>query len=85
MNRGLFALREVVKVQRRRYASGQQARPSMEEYGVPTEPWKQVYERNQKKWNLQLAAGIVTFGATMAVFYNSVNFGTTPWHLLKNE
>jgi hypothetical protein len=29
-------------------------RPSIDELGVPREPWQWVHERNQKKFNLQV-------------------------------
>ena len=32
-------------------------RPSMDEFGVPTEPWKRVFERNQRKYNMHLLTG----------------------------
>ena len=29
-------------------------RPSIDELGIPKEPWKQVYSKNQKKYNMHL-------------------------------
>ena len=40
-------------------------RPTIEEYGTPTEKWEDVYNRNQKKGNLILLAGLAFFGVTL--------------------
>jgi len=58
-------------------------RPSIGELGVPTESWQRVYDKNQKKFSLQLAAGVVLFSSTVLAAYNIVETNSTPHHLLK--
>lgn len=53
-------------------------RPSMNEIGVPREPWQRVYDRNQKKFNIQLLTGIIACGGSILVFCNTINFNMTP-------
>jgi hypothetical protein len=31
------------------------SRPSIDELGVPREPWQRVHERNQQKFNMQVS------------------------------
>ena len=59
-------------------------RPSMEEYGVPTESWTVVNARNQKKYGMLLAAGATFFGATITYcwFSDKTVFYTVPRHLI---
>jgi len=59
------------------------SRPSIGELGVPTESWQRVYDKNQKKFSLQLAAGVVLFSSTVLAAYNIVETNSTPHHLLK--
>lgn len=40
--------------------------PSMDEVLVPQGSWQQSYSKAQQKYNLQLAAGIIILGATIA-------------------
>lgn len=60
-------------------------RPSIGELGVPSEPWARVHERNQKKFTLQLLAGLGVFSTTLIVVINTVvpNMNSTPHHLMK--
>jgi len=64
-------------------------RPTMDEYGVPTESWAVVNARNQKKYNGMLAAGLAFFGLTSVYcwFSDKTVFYTVPRHLidLKND
>jgi hypothetical protein len=62
-------------------------RPSMEEYGVPKESWEHVNRKNQSKYNMYLAGGIVFFGVTMTVAKVSglFFFNTTPYHLMDRK
>merc|ERR1719495_2576960 len=48
-------------------------RPSIDEIGVPKEPWQHVYARNQKKYNAQLIFGTVLFGCSSVLFYANVD------------
>jgi len=53
-------------------------RPSIDEMMMPKEPWKRVYESNQKKYNLQLATGVVLLGGTILVAVNTIRPNGTP-------
>jgi len=53
-------------------------RPSIDEMLMPKEPWKRVYESNQKKYNLQLATGVLVFGGTVLVAVNTIRPNGTP-------
>merc|ERR1711963_986870 len=59
-------------------------RPTMDEYGVPTESWAVVNARNQKKYNGMLAAGLAFFGLTSVYcwFSDKTVFYTVPRHLI---
>jgi len=58
------------------------SRPSIEEMLVPKEPWRRVYETNQKKYNLHLGAGLLIFGGTVLVAANTIETNRTPDFLL---
>jgi len=60
-------------------------RPSIEEMGAPRESWKHVFDRNQKRFNLQLAAGLVAFGVSTSAFLASVEMNPTPEYLKSVE
>merc|ERR1719320_500632 len=45
---------------------------------MPKEPWKRVYESNQKKYNMQLATGVVLLGGTILVAVNTIRPNATP-------
>ena len=62
-------------------------RPSMDEYGVPTESWEVVNARTQKKYNTMLAAGAVFFSLTMAYCWQSDKtvFYTVPRHVIRER
>ena len=53
-------------------------RPSIDEMLMPKEPWKRVYESNQKKYNMQLATGVVLLGGTILVAVNTIRPNATP-------
>ena len=53
-------------------------RPSIAEIGVPAESWEVVYSKNQKKFNLQLLAGVGLFSVTAVVAYKTVHTNSTP-------
>ena len=53
-------------------------RPSLEELTVPREAWSKVHSRNQRKFNLQLAVGVIFAGYTAFTLYHNVIFNGTP-------
>jgi len=71
-------------VPRRGKALANWARPSIDELGVPTEPWKQVYDKNQSKFLVHLLVGTASLGVSLFAFSQSVFMNPTPKHLLKN-
>jgi len=85
MNRGFLAARSLIRVPTRGKALANWARPSIDEIGVPTESWAQVNAKNQTKFNLHLLIGLASITATLTYVFNTVNFNTTPYHLLKNK
>jgi len=54
------------------------ARPSIDELTVPREPWKRVFDKNQKRYNTQLMVGIGLFTGTLVVAGNTVFMNPTP-------
>jgi len=58
-------------------------RPSINELSVPSEPWSRVHDRNQKKFNVQLLAGVTLFAVTAMTAINTVATNSTPYDLLK--
>merc|ERR1712080_675773 len=62
----------------RRKALQNWKRPSIEELGVPKEPWNRVHDANQKKFTKQLLAGLVVFPTTVIIVNNQVFFNGTP-------
>jgi len=58
-------------------------RPSIDELAVPAEPWSRVHDRNQKKFNVQLLAGMALFAVTAMAAINTVATNSTPYNLLK--
>jgi len=85
MIRGLLAARSVLRTQVRGKALENYARPSIDEIGVPTESWKQVHDKNQSKFNIQLLMGIVSSAAMITWFVSEIEFNSTPYHLMKND
>jgi len=83
ISRTFLATRSVCKTSIRGKALQNWSRPSIGELGVPTESWQRVYDKNQKKFSLQLAAGVVLFSSTVLAAYNIVETNSTPHHLLK--
>ena len=59
------------------------ARPSINELGIPTEPWARVHDRNQRKFSVQLLTGLSLFAVTTMAAINIVTTNSTPHHLLK--
>merc|ERR1712198_105929 len=62
-------------------------RPSMDEYPVPVESWSVVKARTDKKNNMILAGGVLTFALTIAYCWQSkytVWYGV-PRHLIDLE
>eukprot|EP00092_Neocalanus_flemingeri_P034205 GFUD01037201.1.p1 GENE.GFUD01037201.1~~GFUD01037201.1.p1 ORF type:complete len:821 (+),score=315.46 GFUD01037201.1:82-2544(+) len=53
-------------------------RPSIDEIFVPKEPWARVHQKNQKRYNVQLVAGLALFGGTMLVASNTIFTNSTP-------
>ena len=60
-------------------------RPSVEELTVPREPWAKVHRRNQRKFNLQLAVGVVLGGYTAFTLFHNVVFNGTPSPLINEK
>ncbi|TRY63817.1 hypothetical protein TCAL_15221 [Tigriopus californicus] len=62
-------------------------KPSMEEYGVPTESWSTVNAKRQARYNMTLLGGVVftLFSVFVAKTSGLINFYTTPYHLLNDE
>ena len=60
-------------------------RPSVEELTVPREAWSKVHRRNQRKFNLQLAVGVVLGGYTAFTLFHNVLFNGTPSPLDKRR
>jgi len=58
-------------------------RPSIDELGVPSEPWRKVFDRNQKRYNLYLIAGTGFLGGTVAILANTVELNSEPAFLKK--
>lgn len=58
-------------------------RPSIDELGVPSEPWSRVHDRNQKKFSVQLLTGVSLFAVTAMAAINTVATNSTPYNLLK--
>jgi len=83
-SRSFLAATRLMKNQTRGKALANWARPSIDEMGVPTEPWKQVYDKNQSKYMLQLGAGLVAITASIFAFSQQVFMNPAPKHLLKN-
>ena len=51
---------------------------SIDEMTVPREPWKRIFERNQKRYNTQLMVGVGVFAGTIFVAANTVDLNPTP-------
>ena len=45
---------------------------------MPREPWKRVFDKNQKRYNTQLMVGIGLFTGTLVVAGNTVFMNPTP-------
>merc|ERR1712079_218561 len=83
-SRSFLAATRLMKNQTRGKALANWARPSIDEMGVPTESWKQVYDKNQSRYMLQLGAGLVAITASIFAFSQQVFMNPAPKHLLKN-
>jgi len=69
----------------RRIALKDWKRPSLEELTVPREAWSKVHSRNQRKFNLQLAVGVVLGGYTAFTLFHNLIFNGTPSPLLDKK
>ena len=69
----------------RRLALRDWKRPSVEELTVPREAWSKVHRRNQRKFNLQLAVGVILGGYTAFTLFHNVIFKGTPSPLDKRS
>ena len=56
-------------------------RPSIEEMTVPKDPWQRVFDKNQKRYNAHLLAGLAIFSGTALVLNANVFFNATPDYL----
>merc|ERR1712106_358361 len=65
----------------RRKALENWKRPSIDEMTVPKESHAHVFTKNQKKYNMQLLAGVGLFGFTTLVAVNTVHANGTPAYL----
>ena len=54
---------------------------SIDELTVPRDPWKRIFDRNQKRYNAQLMAGVGLFAGTILVAANTMDFNMTPTFL----
>ena len=84
MNRGFLAACSLLKVPHRGKALANWARPSIDELGVPTESWKQVHDKNQTKFMVQMLIGVVAFAGSLTAFSSFILMNPTPKHLMKN-
>ena len=84
-SRVLLRATSALRTQVRGKAVQNYKRPSMDEYGVPTEAWATVNARTQKKYNMVLAGGVVIASFTGAYCWNSDKtvFHTVPRHLIE--
>merc|ERR1740128_1332307 len=53
-------------------------RPSIEEMTVPRDSWHQVNQKNQKKFNTQLAAGFASLSIAFGAFLSQVEMNPAP-------
>ena len=86
MNSGaLLRATSALRTQVRGKAVMNYKRPSMDEYGVPSEMWTVVNARTQKKYNTVLGLGLVAIGITGAYCWQSDKtvFHTVPRHLIE--
>ena len=57
------------------------SRPSIDEMTVPRDPWQRVFDKNQKRYNAHLLAGLAIFSGTTLVLSANVFFNATPDYL----
>jgi len=81
----LFNVRDGQVASIRRLALKDWKRPSVEELTVPREAWSKVHSRNQRKFNLQLAVGVIIGGYTAFTLFHNVIFNGTPSPLLDKK
>merc|ERR1740128_455279 len=62
----------------RRKALTNWKRPSIEEMTVPRDSWHQVNQKNQKKFNIQLAAGFASLSLAFGAFLSQVEMNPAP-------
>merc|ERR1740128_324454 len=62
----------------RRKALTNWKRPSIEEMTVPRDSWHQVNQKNQKKFNTQLAAGFASLSLAFGAFLSQVEMNPAP-------
>merc|ERR1740128_421185 len=62
----------------RRKALTNWKRPSIEEMTVPRDSWHQVNQKNQKKFNTQLAAGFASLSIAFGAFLSQVEMNPAP-------
>merc|ERR1740128_1632572 len=62
----------------RRKALTNWKRPSIEEMTVPRDSWHQVNQKNQKKFNAQLAAGFASLSLAFGAFLSQVEMNPAP-------
>merc|ERR1740128_1338520 len=62
----------------RRKALTNWKRPSTEEMTVPRDSWHQVNQKNQKKFNTQLAAGFASLSLAFGAFLSQVEMNPAP-------
>merc|ERR1711915_55480 len=70
-----------VRVPARGKALANWARPAIDELGVPTEPWKQVHDKLQSKYLLQLLTGVTVFSVSFGYLASIIEMNPTPKHL----
>merc|ERR1711997_388972 len=57
------------------------SRPSIAEIGVPKESWQHVHNKNQKRYNVHLVAGVGALAVSLFALGAQINFNPTPKYL----
>jgi hypothetical protein len=87
IGRTLLAVRPIgAQVQNRGMAAVKNwKRPSMDEYLAPSQPFAQVNNPRQNRYNMTLAFGVVFLASTMSFGYvmDLIEMRGTPHHVMK--
>lgn len=77
----LMSLRTINTSRAKNKAVKNWERPSIDEMMVPKDPWQRVFDKNQKRYNAHLLAGLAIFSGTTLVLSANVFFNSTPDYL----